>query len=191
MSESTIRLIVILAVVAVGVGILIAVAYLRRDKLRRLDTSQQERIRNYLQTYHIVPSTTLTCANSQVIVSEPSSTLLVVNLYNDTEEYIPLHFSAIAGMSILQDGQEQGVVEGAIKGGLLFGRLGALIGAFETRSYIDNRQVVIYTNLLANPTVLVDVIRRKTTVGTQAYQEAEQFVSQCESVIRTIVARNN
>ena len=186
--DVTTGVIIILSVAAAVFGVLIAHACLSGRSAAKKAAKREERIQEYLQKYGLVETSDFSSPNSRVILCEPARIFLVVNYYDKAEEFIPLYFDAIAGMSVVEDGEEQGVVEGAIKGGLLFGRIGAIFGAFGTKPYVSNKQVVVYTKLIANPTVVINVINKYTVVQSEEYHEADMFIAQCESVVRTIAA---
>ncbi len=139
--------------------------------------------------------------SKQVVDSKSKYSLLVDELGKkfalidvNQGEYYVYNFSDLIDYNILEDGNSiiSGTSGGALVGGLLFGGVGAVVGASgqrKTSKTCSSMSVVITVNDLSNPQLNISLITKEIETSCEEYEIAMDTASKFQSVLAVVKSR--
>ena len=99
-----------------------------------------------------------------------------------------IDFDEINGVEIMEDSSVIGGIGRAIVGGVLAGGIGAIVGATTAKNHMANFELVIYTKNIANPQIVLPLIKTKTKKDSLDYKSAYEFANKINASIKAIIS---
>lgn len=124
-----------------------------------------------------------------IIVDEKNECFLFYDA--DLHNYTKLNFDNILGMKIIEDGQSTTGVGRAVVGGVLFGDVGAVVGALTGKPKIERLDLVIYKDNISKPEYTFNLINKTTKKNTDLYNESIKCARSVENTVRVILNKRN
>jgi hypothetical protein len=97
-----------------------------------------------------------------------------------------IHIKDINGFDLIVDGQNVANIGGAVVGGLLFGGIGALIGASSKKEKINKITLVFKLNNFNNPTMEIPLLVSETKKGSMIYNMTQEEIRQLLSTLEYV-----
>ncbi|MCR4650905.1 MAG: hypothetical protein K5662_04045 [Lachnospiraceae bacterium] len=123
-----------------------------------------------------------------ILIDEENENLFLCN--TNREILNQIRFSDVLGMQVIEDGQSTNGVGRAVVGGLLFGGVGAVVGAVTGKQLVTRIDIVIYLNNIDNPSCTFNVFLGKMKKSDYHYSECQEFIRKIDGVIRIILSKN-
>lgn len=155
--------------------------------------------KSYLDLKKLRPTAEHRCYNHRFIIDANSNRLCLVCEDNnavahtgalDASKYTFLTFGDVIGCEIHEDSAVVGGIGRAIAGGILAGGVGAIVGAVTAKKHVMSYKVVVYTNDVNKPQIILPLINTKVSKSDAEYNYAAEFANNVNASIKAIMAKN-
>ena len=125
----------------------------------------------------------------EVFVDNHNNKLMVLD--GKSGRKAALNFKDIIGMEFKEDGISTNGVGRAAVGGILFGGVGAVVGAVTGKRTVQNIKIIIYVSDVVSPFVEISINQSsKIKCDSSTYKEIMEFERRLDATIRAILAKN-
>ena len=122
--------------------------------------------------------------NARFMVDEQAKVVLLSKMGK-----LPLvtSFDKIIGCEIKENNIVTGGIGRAVVGGILAGGAGSIVGATTAKKYVDLYDIIIYTNDIQTPQIIIDLINSKELTDSANYINAVNFADKVNATIKAII----
>lgn len=176
---------VIIGIFVVLCFIIIGFAQKNDEARNKTNTIENE---NWMKKNGYDFSSACSFLNTNIYIDE-NKREIVIYLSNSEKRYI-IKFDDILGMEIAENGQRKSGIGRAVVGGVLFGEVGAIVGAVTAKTAIDSMKIIFYINSISQPNLTIDLITNAVKTDSTEYKEAFDFAKRIEATVKVILNQN-